>query len=203
VADVRLRINFFNELAAIEQEGMQAAVTEKTTALVETVGSSVAGLVESGDLMPEQSDAVLETFAQDTNQAQQEFLTAQPPSPESLAAGLESAFETLAVSLGEILSLAAPAGDLEPAEGAAAEPDVVADVAGDGFDFLTDLRAAFDTALANLLSALNEIDAVAELSPPNGNGAAYDKFLAMYNELRGVEPTDDDPGDTESLDTLA
>ena len=30
------------------------------------------------------------------------------------------------------------------------------------------------------------------MSPPNGNGVAYDKFLAIYNELRGLTPADVD-----------
>jgi len=46
-----------------------------------------------------------------------------------------------------------------------------------------DMKAAFDTALNAFISSLGEVKILPELSQPKGNGAAYTKFLEIYNNL--------------------
>ena len=48
---------------------------------------------------------------------------------------------------------------------------------------LASLTQTFDEALAELLGSIQITLALPELSPPSGNGVAYDKFLAIYNGL--------------------
>ena len=56
---------------------------------------------------------------------------------------------------------------------------------------LTDLSAAFDTYLSQLIGELTTGLQLGDPSPPTGNGSACDKFLATYNTLRGVTPAVD------------
>ncbi|GAG28055.1 unnamed protein product [marine sediment metagenome] len=40
----------------------------------------------------------------------------------------------------------------------------------------------------DLTTAVSAANVLPPLSEPNGNGVAYDKFLAIYNEMRGIVP---------------
>lgn len=48
------------------------------------------------------------------------------------------------------------------------------------------IPAAFDAALDGLGNALSGATVLPPLSEPSGNGKAYEKFLAIYNDLYGV-----------------
>ena len=61
---------------------------------------------------------------------------------------------------------------------------------------------AFDAALAELVEGMRTTQVLPELSPPNGNGKAYAKFLAIYQELWGLDQPSETPP-AESLDTMA
>ena len=50
-------------------------------------------------------------------------------------------------------------------------------------DFIEQLNSIFLTALDELTESLSQVEVFTELSEPNGNGSAYDKFLAIYNDL--------------------
>ncbi len=49
VADIRLRINFFNELAAIEAKKLQAIAEEQIEGILQSVGTIVDGLIENNE----------------------------------------------------------------------------------------------------------------------------------------------------------
>ncbi len=57
VSDIRLRINFFNELAAIEAEQLQAMADEKIDGILQSVGTILGGLIEESG--PESLPALL------------------------------------------------------------------------------------------------------------------------------------------------
>ncbi len=225
VSDVRLRINFHDELAAIERAQLQAIAEEKIGAVVESVGATVTSLLESGELTEEQYDAVeefQEVFVQAVNQSKEEFIAVDGPSKDTLVGKLESDFEALVEPLSVALSTTATE---EPEEAPAPEDDVVQETglvnpAGEEQDsvlepaptlepepnfqtFLENLRSAFITALNEVANGLNLTSVLPELSEPNGNGAAYHKFLALYNELWGVETSDVASTASEPLDTIA
>lgn len=61
-------------------------------------------------------------------------------------------------------------------------------------DYLTELTAAFDAALAGLLDTATAAGALPPVSEPSGNGVAYAKFLAIYNDLQADTPPETDPG---------
>jgi len=91
---------------------------------------------------------------------------------------------------------------LEPTE-SAIEPDPTADneaPAEEAPVTFADAIASFADGFQESLAAfLDTIDAASQLpplsSPPNGNGVAYDKFLAIYNDLLSGDT--DTPSDTD------
>jgi hypothetical protein len=52
--------------------------------------------------------------------------------------------------------------------------------------FIDELTAAFGTAVDEFISALNATSVLPPLSQPSGNGVAYQKFLAIYNDMLGL-----------------
>ena len=47
-----------------------------------------------------------------------------------------------------------------------------------------ELTRVFKESLNLFLASFDEAIQLQDPSPPSGNGSAYDKFLAIYNELR-------------------
>ena len=48
------------------------------------------------------------------------------------------------------------------------------------------LTSSFDTAVSGLKDTLSNTSALPELSEPNGNGVAFEKFLNIFNDLYGI-----------------
>jgi len=122
VADVRLRINFFDELNAIEQIKVKDIVADKVPGILDSVGSGIEMFLEFEELDQEQSTRVFddfETFIQNVNLSMNEFLGAEEPSTDNLVASVAGAFDDFISSLKAALSPEIPevAGeDLAPAE---------------------------------------------------------------------------------------
>jgi hypothetical protein len=67
---------------------------------------------------------------------------------------------------------------------------------------IDELSSTFAAAMAEFEASLNGNHTLPELSDPSGNGKAYEKFLAIYNQLWGIQPTDDSAGNSEPVDIL-
>jgi hypothetical protein len=50
--------------------------------------------------------------------------------------------------------------------------------------FIAELTLSFETAMSELNAELENVSVLPELSEPTGQGRAYDKFLAVYNEMQ-------------------
>ncbi len=57
--------------------------------------------------------------------------------------------------------------------------------------------------MAELRDSMSSVSVLPPLSEPSGKGAAYEKFLAIYNELRGIEPELEEIVETEPVDATA
>lgn len=211
VADVRLRINFYDELAAIEGARLRAVAEEKVTALTESVTPYVRNLVETGQIAEELANALTDDFAQNVNHAIENFLQGQTPSKDALAGELTSAFHTFVASLAAMTTQSIETTDGLLEETAVVEgilEEVAAELVegGTAADEQTksksphDITTAFETALQQFLAALNDVRILPELSSPQGNGVAYRKFLDIYNELLG--PTSEGAAEAESIDIV-
>lgn len=231
VADVRLRINFHDELAAIEADQLKTAAQENIEGLITALAATTApeALAEALQLQQAFVDAV--------QQAKNDFLSAEPPSKADLIASLNTAFQAFIEGLWSSFTPAT-----EPAEAAVAGQEETRDETEDALEpgdeetpaqaesvgqeggefpgpapetapatelemevasYIAGLEAAFEAAMNELIDALDGVVVLPEISPPTGNGVAYEKFLAIYNQLRGLQvPTEDSEG-SEAVDATA
>ena len=206
VADVRLRINFYDELAGIQASAVDATAGEKINGIMGGIGGAVNSFVEGNELTEEQAAGV--------QAAQENFVGAANATGENPAVDLTAAFEAFIAALQNLFTQAssetppeepaappegsgeAPSegGGEEPAvEGEGGEPEMTPAAAGaeSGVNwpgFIENLRTTFAAGMAELTDAISGVSALPPLSEPKGNGVAYDKFLAIYNQMSGAEP---------------
>ena len=238
VSDVRLHINHFEALQAIEQEQLQAVIeddaatlesialnlaqllnyTEEPTAPQETsediASANVQAPADSEGLTQDQQDS-----ADNASEKVNELLTFENQSKDTLltlVTDLQSTLTGLADSLNPPLpstinetlqTPVVPLDDGEPQipgaeaaqgqEGQGETPPVDSPSAFEILvsDFIEQLNSVFLIALDELTESLSQVEVFTELSEPNGNGSAYDKFLTIYNDLLATgESNNESPG---------
>lgn len=210
VADVRLRINFHEELAAIEGQRLQALAQENTAGLKQTVTDGLNAMAAAG--LTEQEIADLTgSFAQAVDGLFEGASHTVSLSRDTLVTGLEAAFENLLLALPAAGSsdptqspADAPAAEEPPEEPAPAD-QIAEDAVADPPNLQTlveQLTSAFSDALGVFTDALDDAELMPALSAPKGNGAAYDKFLAIYNDLHSTD-TQTPPAAEDVVDPVA
>jgi hypothetical protein len=237
VADVRLRINFYDEISAMENEQLKSVADGETDNFINTITS----FPKFQELNDEGLPAIIDAFVADAEKA---FLMEENPLIDNLLDNLEAAFKDLIDGLNGLIpetvaEASAPvlaeeivetvidtANEEEPVISVLAEEipvvelpveempeapvpeepitmdelavDVPPVVAEDNTtdqiaQLIEDLTSLFDTAVGELKDTLSNTSALPELSEPNGNGVAFEKFLNIYNDLYGIgtagEPT--------------
>ncbi len=196
VADVRLRINFFDELQSRVSAARATALEEGADNVVGTVQSGVDELLtvaEPDAAARERIDAAVEEFESETRALLAGQAVETPSSADSLRDATTSIFDAFVAELSELLIAdtaepdARDTGESAPAEtgdDTAAPAEEGAETAGTLEEAFADLRATFEEAVADLIASLESVSQLPEPSPPNGNGRAYERFLAIYNGLR-------------------
>lgn len=209
VADIRLRINFFEELSAMENGEIQKVAGEKVSAITDSVNANLDDFLLSGNLSDEQANTILdqiETFTQSVGLIKEDFLNTAQLSKEDLISGLNSNFEEFISSLNSTLLPPETelTDDISTIENLGIEESITVNPAGEENneiiepdqaegpetifqDFIQNLKTTFAEALNKLTSALNDITIMPDLSEPNGKGKAFDKFLTIYNNLQGID----------------
>lgn len=181
VADVRLRINFFDELAAIEAGELKTAAEGSIKGVLGAVGGdaeSVLSLSEAPEEDEEGLQGLQEAFAAAVNGAKEEFMGAEMPSKDGLVDAINWAFEAFIEGLQELFG---PEPELMEEEALAPSMEESLE------SYISGLKEAFETAMGDFSGALDGVVVLPELSQPSGNGVAYEKFLAIYNEMLGLE----------------
>jgi hypothetical protein len=212
VADVRLRINFFEELSSIEVGEIQKVVGEKIPSITDSVNANLEALLLSDELSEEQVTSIsehMETFTQSVNLIKEDFLNTVQPSKENLISGLNYGFEEFITSVNLVLFPTEPDspddistnGVVGTGESINVNPvgreydkNIESDQAVESEtnfqDFISNLRTTFAESLNEMTNALNNSKTLPDPSEPNGNGKAFDKFLAIYNKLQGIDAYD-------------
>jgi len=206
VADIRLRINFHDQLAAIETAQLRAVADEKVGDLAESVVPYIRDLVEKGQITEELANTLVDGFTQKVNQCVEAFLVGQTSTKEALAGELTSTFKAFVASLAAMTDQS-----VQTSAESAQQPEIVGDileqVAGDTTaqaqpaEQSPDITAAFETALEQFLAELNNVRLLPELSGPQGKGAVYQKFLNIYNELQSPA-SEGTPAEADSVDIV-
>ncbi len=195
VADLRLRINFHEEIAVLERQRLQALAEENIAGLQQTVTDGLNTMVDAG-LTEQQIADLTSTFAQTVDGLLEGSADTVPLSRGTLVTGLESAFDSLLTALPAVGSSDPTESQaVLPATNEASEQLAAADrIADDGYSgalanlqrLVEQLTSAFSDALEVFTHALDDIELMPALSAPKGNGVAYEKFLAVYNDLIGT-----------------
>ncbi len=259
VADVRLRINYFEELSAIENSQLKSVVTENIDNVSSPITETINGLFgDDGQELVIQTEydydtvkALEEAFLQKVSIAKEDFLASEEPSITLLEDELNNAFQSLIQSLIQSLedlntTVQIPTDPEEliiselqiqtepenPVE-QTVQPETTGTEAT-GTDILTDtdnqpelivtentedqepvepqydfqafiesLTSSFGTALGTLMDDLRQSSVLPELSEPEGNGRAYDKFLQIYNQMQDISSTDESLAESTYLDVEA
>ena len=196
VADVRLRINFHEQIQAADLQARQQITHQAVGDLTETVNTQLDKLVDENELSEQQLTELTKE-----KEAFDQAVSAAGQNPAQLTEDVQSAFDAFAQVLETFFVSEVPS----PEETAVTdEPDVItaveeppaSDPPQDQIltepDPLEALKTAFAEALQAIQDSLDSTESLLPpLSPPNGKGSAYDKFLAIYNELyRSAEPSE-------------
>jgi hypothetical protein len=181
VADVRLRINFFDELAAIESGELKTASEGSINGVLGAVGGDAESLLSLSETPEEDRDGLQglqDAFAAAVNAANEEFMGAEVPSKDGLAESINWAFEAFIDGLQQLFG---PEPELTEEEALALSMEEALE------SYISGLTEAFETAMGDFSGELDGVAVLPELSQPSGNGVAYEKFLAIYNEMLGLE----------------
>lgn len=214
VADVRLRINFAEELQGIAAGNVSGALKEGLTALQTEINSAIDAFAEGGTLSEDEvntlraaqssfnsqvnnlleSDALTEEVFGELRTAFEDFLKGlMPPEENEETPALIPVGEIDDGVPAEVIAETVPPTPLESAEEPAADP----------FSELREtLSGRFDQALSSLQESLEGLK-LPPLSEPEGNGRAYEKFLATYNQLYGQGDVEAPPVSVNGLNTTA
>ena len=204
VAEVRLRINFFDELSNRANAAREVVLQEGADNISDAVRNGVSELLASGDFgveVQEPINTALEDFERETRALLEEGIEAGPSLSDSLGSAITPIFEALVANLTELLTAetedpAPPGtGETPPPEpdGAAApasdartplEAEESVDAVGTLDDAVADLRAVFAEAVAGLIASLESVSRLPEPSPPGGNGRAFEAAMEIYSGLR-------------------
>lgn len=246
VADVRLRINHFEELSAIENSQLKSFVTENIDNISSPITETINGFFgDDGQELTIQAeyDAAKELeqlFLQEVNSAKEAFLASEEPSITLLEDELNNAFQSLIQALEDLNTTVQIPTDPEELidstlqiqtesentvgqtvqpeatgtdifTGTESEPIVTENTEDqepvepqyDFQAFIESLTSSFETALDTLMNELRQSSVLPELSEPEGNGRAYDKFLQIYNQMQGISSTDENSAESTYLDVEA
>ena len=197
VADIRLRINFHDQL---EQRAADKTADKLRTGADELVKTTVSKTDEvlatlaTDETSREAVGASLDEFSESVDTTLATALKADDLDIDAIMADLRAAFDDLVGGLRDSFG---------PAEVDMSGTDTLVSVAPtagdppapDAFEAaLAELTDAFDQALSSLIESVESSLYLPDPSPAPGNGAAYDKFLAIYENLGA--------GDSQ-LDTVA
>jgi len=208
VADVRLRINFHDGLAAIEGAQLRAVAEENVSGLFESIQPTVDTLVGSGRIAQEQTDTLTGTFRQTVNQSVDKFLAGQT-SKDALIDELNSGFNAFLAGLAAATTRDALDEGISPIE------DILEEVVAEetrtempeqgeqteSTGFVGELTAVFNASLARFMDGLKDVRILPTSFSPKDSASDYQMFLAVYNELFGLTSVGTNE-DTVSLDAI-
>ena len=199
VAALRLRINFADQLGALHAAATNNLAGEATASFASEATTTMDDLLTHPGLSGDQQTALAELA--------EAFLADLAATDGTVTSSTETFDQQLAdlrASLEEALAEIEPESPLVQAEGEL-EVDMITDEVeaplAEPSTLLADARAAVDYLEAQLAAAIESVVAAPTLLPPlsepSGNGVAYAKFLAIYEDT--AEPVPSDPESVEAI----
>lgn len=194
VADVRLRINFANEIAALQATASNAGAAGGDQPILDAVKGVVDTFLKQDGISPDTAEQV-RNAASDFQKAVQDLFSgfdgSKDPQGTALVGELGTIFDNFISALQALFptgvaptdAVAVPSSDVVTTTDAVTpaatggSPDVKA--------FVDQLTQAFQDAIKNLQGQFDSAQVLPPLSGPNGNGGAYQKFLSILDALNG------------------
>lgn len=212
VADVRLRINFHDEISALQSEKEGAVIEEGVGDIIEALQTELTASLEAsppeGDLAASIDEESALMFAELMSIPQRDTGESSLRTSDVISE-IQAAFDTFVISIS-----ASP--EEESSDGT---PDMVSSglnaatllesgeeegeklTTQEALDqLIANLTETFSSKLSSLEKLLNEISVLPDLSGPTGNGKAYNKFLAIYSNMYGLAGDSPPP---EQVDAVA
>lgn len=206
VADLRLRINFFDELQRIAADDalktMEEGLRDLAAGLPDAIEGALGGLLEGGGLTADGVSARAGDFEGAVNEILAKARTGETSLKDAMQE-LRTAASGLVESLRDALMKPEEAAVVDTEDGSTTitpDPDTLGLAAPEASDVTAPpAEDPFDLLHAQLLGSLDNLEhetagalALPSLSAPRGNGGAYLKFLEIYAGLTGG--TDDGSG---------
>ncbi|MCH8822681.1 MAG: hypothetical protein IH984_04145 [Planctomycetes bacterium] len=199
VADVRLRINFHDQLERQADLAAKDELQSRSRDLVDVVIDAVQNTlttVPGDDLHEAPVDDPHESpinhlqlqFTDAINTAVTDAISSEKLDLNSIESAFTDAFEQLTLSLEELLGSSEQDAALTENVELTVDSKLTAQLSTSDDSTLKqaleDLSDIFAKALSDLLSAVETSSLLPDPAPASGNGAAYEKFLAQYDQLR-------------------
>ena len=201
VADVRLRINFFDELSAQAAEDLGQAVKEGTSALTDAISQKADELLSAfatDDEMKAMLADKIDQFAKQVQDTASAANSGETVDQAGLIDALNSSFADMIEGIDSLLGADGQPDDtapipttdsadqtLEPTSPPESEDKLAAAI--------NSLKSAFADALAAFQDSLETASILPDPAPSPWHGSAYDKFLGIYDSLRfadaGIDKT--------------
>lgn len=199
VAAIRLQINFADQLGALQAAATAEAAGDATTSFIDDAKEALDGLLANLELSAEQQadlTELAETFLADLA-AIDGTVTSSTDEFEQQLDDLRAALEASLAAAGTEPIIVSPDADVE------ADAEVVPDEQTvDSSSLLADAEALMAYLEAELAAAIESVDdsppLLQPLSGPSGAGAAYSKFLSLYEG----EPMPSESGTGEAIARL-
>jgi hypothetical protein len=202
VAAVRLGINFHEQLSGLDRESARTRVEAAAASLDEQMAGALEAYPEdASEAQVQLASEAQETFSLAIRAAVEGFRSGDSGQDDALA-GMQTAFDDMLTVLEASFATTDPATEDSAADdtadaliaatneagggGQATTGDVVEDAVAGTDEYLATLGQVFNSFLEGLQSGMDAINAIPKFTPPKGNGAAFDKFIAMYREIVGI-----------------
>jgi len=203
VSDVRLRINFHDDISALQSEKKGAVIEEGVGDIIEALQADLTTCLEAnpseGDLANLIDEASKLMLAELISIAQRDT-GGNSPQTSDIMSELRAVFDAFVISISASPEQESPDGTPD-AVSSGLKVETLSESGEEEGEKLTtqealdqliaDLTETFSSKLSSFEKLLNEISVLPDLSGPTGNGKAYNKFLAIYCNTYG--PAGDSP----------
>ncbi len=212
VADVRLRINFHDEISALQSEKTGAAIEEGVEDIIEALQAELTASLESsppeGDLAASIDEASALMFAELKTIPQRDTGESSLQTSEIIPE-IQAVFDAFVTSISASPEQESPDGTPDTVSSELNAETILESGVDEGEkltaqealdQIIANLTEAFSSKLSSFEKLLSEISILPDLSEPTGNGKAYNKFLAIYSSM--YDPAGDSPP-PEQVDAVA
>ena len=211
VADARLRINFSEEIATLQDTATLNTAKGGSEELVARAEAEISAFLDVNTLDEEATEEILaahDALEIAVEAAREALAETNPPDIFQFINDLQTAADGFLATLEDLLDVVPIAAADTSAEGGT-DTEAAAAVPADAAtasplspfeEFVSSLTDTLNAVITDLDEALQNISVLPGLSEPKGNGVAFDKFAAALTNVAAPSETGDS---SEALEIIA